>query len=406
MKITRERWKFKDEYYGPLLEFVKDENVTDINYNGKDVWIDDLTVGRYKADVVLSHDFLEHFSTRVADAVSENFNQYYPRLEAETDILRISILHEAVANTGRSISIRKTPVIKRLNQSKMLEEGYASEDILSLLQHCVEGKMNIVMCGLPGAGKTELLKWLTTFIPAKDRVITIEDSLEIHYAAINDGKDCVELKVDNDRFDYVEAIKACLRQNPQWILLSEARSTEVKHLLESMSTGTHCLTTLHTDDVRKVPDRVKNMIQDSVIAERVENDVYSFLDAAILVRKKEKNGKIVRGIEQMCFFSREKGENVCTLVIDEGRICNKEFPPEVMRKFRLQDISDPFAPVDFGVTDRLEVEPEDNKETTDYEDEVIADAYAKILLPEEVFDEGENDNEKNVFSFVTETHPA
>ena len=293
MKITRERWKFKDEYYGPLLPFIKNDNITDINYNGKDVWVDDLTMGRYKADVELSHDFIQNFSQRIADAVSENFNQYTPLLEAETDVLRISIVHESVANTGRSISIRKTPIIKRLSFEKMIEEGYASKEVLSLLQHCVEGKMNALICGLPGAGKTELLKYLTTFIPNNDRVITIEDSLEIHYASINDGKDCVEMKVDGDRFDYVKAIKACLRQNPQWILLSEARSTEVKHLLESMSTGTHCLTTIHTDDVRKVPDRVKNMIQDSNISERVENDVYSFLDLAVLVRKKIKDGKII-----------------------------------------------------------------------------------------------------------------
>jgi pilus assembly protein CpaF len=58
LKITRERWKFKDENYGPLLEFVKDENVTDINYNGTDVWIDDLSKGRYKADVTLSKEFI------------------------------------------------------------------------------------------------------------------------------------------------------------------------------------------------------------------------------------------------------------------------------------------------------------------------------------------------------------
>ena len=319
MKITRERWKFKDENYGPLLEFVKDENVTDINYNGTDLWIDDLTKGRYKADVTLSNDFLEQFSVRVADAVSENFNQYTPLLEAETDVLRISIIHESVANTGRSISIRKTPIVMRLTRKNMMESGYATKEVLSLIQHCVEGKMNTLMCGLPGAGKTELLKWMTTFIPNKDRVITIEDSLEIHYAAINHGKDCVELKVDGDRFTYVEAIKACLRQNPQWILLSEARSTEVKHLLESMSTGTHCLTTIHTDDVRKVPDRIKNMIQDSVIADKVENDVYSFLDAAILIRKKEVDGRIIRFIEQLCFFSRENDKNVCELIIDDGK---------------------------------------------------------------------------------------
>ena len=347
MKITRELWKdFKDEYYGPLLHFVKDDNVTDINFNGKDVWIDDLTVGRYKADLELSKDFIEQFTVRVSDAVSANFNQYNQLLEAETDVLRISIIHESVANTGRSISIRKTPIVKRLSFNKMINEGYATKEVLSLLRHCVEGKMNALICGLPGAGKTELLKYLTSFIPSQDRVITIEDSLEIHYAAINDGKDCVELKVDGDRFDYVKAIKACLRQNPQWILLSEARSSEVKYLIESMSTGTHCLTTIHTDDVRKVPDRIKNMIHETVVADRIDNDVFSFLDLAVLVRKKIVNGKIIRYIDQVCFFSREQDENVTYMIVDNGKIVSTELPEQIIKKFKLSDIDDPFALVE------------------------------------------------------------
>lgn len=398
MKITRERWKFKDEYYGPLLPFVKDENVTDINYNGSDVWIDDLFLGRYCADVELSRDFVEQFCTRVADAVSANFNQYKPLLEAETDVLRISVIHESVANTGRSISIRKTPVVKRLSFEKIIETGYASIEIISLLQHCIEGKMNALICGLPGVGKTELLKYLTTFIPNNDRVITIEDNLEIHYAAINNGKDCVELKVDGENFDYVKAIKACLRQNPQWILLSEARSTEVKHLLESMSTGTHCLTTVHTDDVRKVPDRIKNMIQDSVIAERIENDVYSFLDLAVLVRKKIKDGKIVRFIDQVCFFSRENGQNTLVMVAEDGKIINSQLPQEIMRKFSQQDIVNPFAIVGEGEAIKTGIE------TTVNADENSQNVHEGVYLQETDFDEDLGDNEENVFIFTTETH--
>lgn len=342
MKISRDKWSFKDEYFGPLLPFIQDDYVTDINYNGTDVWVDDLSKGRYRSDVVLSDEFINRFCVRIADLVSETFNQYSPWLEAETETLRISIIHETIANTGRSISIRKTPVIKRLNKKKMLREEYASEEVLTLLSNCVKAKMNMVMCGLPGTGKTEFLKYQTSFIPKNDRVITIEDNLEIHYASINPGKDCVELKVD-DKFDYVKAIKACLRQNPQWILLSEARSSEVKYLIESMSTGTHCLTTLHTDDVRKVPDRIKNMVADSQIADHMINDTYAFLDVAVLIRKGMKDGKIYRYIDQVCFFSREGEKNEICLVVDGGKVLTREFPGEIQKSFRLAGIFDPFA---------------------------------------------------------------
>lgn len=340
MKVSGSK-SFKEEHFGPLLPYIQDDNVTDINYNGTDVWIDDLTKGRYKADITLTKEFINQFSVRIADLVSEAFNQYNPLLEAETETLRISIIHETVANTGRSISIRKTPVIKRLNKKKMIKEDYCTEEILTLLENCVKGKMNMVMCGLPGTGKTEFLKYQTTFIPQNDRVITIEDNLEIHYSAINPGKDCVELKVD-EKFDYVKAIKACLRQNPQWILLSEARSTEVKYLIESMSTGTHCLTTLHTDDVRKIPDRIKNMVEDSQMASHMENDTFAFLDVGVLVRKGMKDGRIYRYIDQVCFFSREEGNNEIALIVDDGKIVSRELPLQIKKKFQTYGVFNPF----------------------------------------------------------------
>lgn len=339
---TGSKFEFRDEHFGPLAPFINDDNVTDINFNGTDVWIDDLTKGRYKCNIILTPEFVNQFTVRIADRVSESFNQYNPLLEAETNTLRVSIVHESVLNTGRSISIRKTPIIKRLTTKKILNEEYCSQEVLNFLISCVDGKMNMMMCGLPGTGKTELLKFLTGYIPDNERVITIEDNLEIHFTEINPGKDCVEMKVDMDRFDYVKAIKACLRQNPQWILLSEARSTEVKYLIESMSTGTHCLTTIHTDDVRKVPDRIKNMIQDGSAADRIINDVYSFLDVAVLIKKKFHNGKIVRFVDQICVFSREEGENVCQLLVNDGKVINRDIPYEVKRKFETSNVYDPF----------------------------------------------------------------
>lgn len=340
-----EFWSFKEENFGLFLEYVKDENVTDINFNGKDVWIDHLQKGRYRAELEITKSFVDQFCKRLSNAVSKNFNQFENLLEAETKTLRISVIHESIACTGTSISIRKTEARRRLNEKLMIRTKYCSREMMMFLENCVKAHMNIVMCGLPGAGKTELLKYLTKYIPDQERVITIEDNLEIHYRELNPQKDCVELKIEERFFDYTKAIKSCLRQNPSWIMLSEARSTEVKYLLEALSTGTHCLTTLHTDDVRKVPDRMQNMMKDSISAQRIENDIYSFVDIGVLVKKSlNEDGILRRYIDQICIYDRDqsKKSNQMVLIADDGEVINKELPRNLKKQFIEEGIKDPF----------------------------------------------------------------
>lgn len=340
----------RPENFGVLLPLIKDINVTDINWNGSQLWIDDLTKGRYMSDIVLSTDFVDAFATRVSNVVSETFNKYCPVLEAETEELRVSVLHDSISKTGTSISIRKTPAVKRINFAESIKAGdYCSVDIANVMSNAVKAKLNIVVCGLPGVGKTELVKYLTGYIFPHDRAITIEDNLEIHYQDINPNKDCLMLKVNDSNFTYVDAIKASLRQLPQWIILSEARSVEVKYLLESLSTGAKCLTTIHTDDVRKLPDRIKNMIGDSVLADRVENEVFSSIDVAILINKRVSynqelnHDEIKRYIDQVAIFDRDdKGNNTCNLIFNEGKRTDVDIQPAIQHKFELAGIKDPY----------------------------------------------------------------
>lgn len=330
--------QLKKEMFGDLLPYIEDDDITDINWNGSALWLNSLSKGRYCDPLVqLDNHFVEQFSNRVANLVNQNFNMMSPLLEAETDVLRVSIIHDEVAATGKSISIRKTPAVRRLTESKILDTGYCPEWLFGFFKKCIKAKMNIVICGLPGVGKTEFLKTLTEYIPANERVITIEDNLEIRYHKINPGKDCVELKVDQD-FTYTKAIKACLRQLPEWILLSEARSVEVKYLLESMSTGTHCLTTLHTDDVRKIPDRIKNMMPE--INEQTENDIYSFINVGIQVRSYISDNGIERRIAQVALFSRDiiSGKNEIMMLYNEGAYEDGEIPKELQWKFRMAGV--------------------------------------------------------------------
>lgn len=321
------------EMFGELSVYLDDDNITDINYNGQTVWVDHICKGRYQADIVLSEEFIDAFIMKIKNSVSKNFNIEHNVLEAETAQLRISIIHHSVAKTGTAISIRKTPPKQRLNELLMLETGYCDQAIIDFLSKCVKSSCNIIIAGTTGSGKTELLKWLTNFIEANEKVITIEDNLEIHYRQINPGKDCIELKVDEKRFSYSKAIKTSLRQLPQWIILSEARSVEVKYLLETFSTGHNGITTIHCDDVRKIPKRIKNMIQDDISEEVLFDDIFSFIDIGILISKHIVNNEIKRRIEQICVYDFVDKKRETVMIYERDRIPLHGDSPKLKRKF-------------------------------------------------------------------------
>ena len=330
------------EYFGVFGKYLIEPSVTDVDYNGKSLWITDIKKGRYEADEEITPQFLNTFTHNISNCVNRQFNNANKILEADTKELRISIIHNSVATSGLSICIRKAPCFVRNSIESMIEEKYCSEEILHLLLNCVAAKMNFVFGGDPASGKTECAKFFMQFIPKEERVITIEDSLELHYPEINKGADAVELRVGNG-FSYTDAIKACLRQNPKWLVLSEARSVEVTSLLEQWSTGVNGFTTIHLDDLRKLPDRIQEMMDDVNDADRMENRIYRYVDIGILVRRYEDNeGHIRRCIDQLCFFSREENENKIYMIVKDGEVISKELPPAILKRFEYAKIDKPF----------------------------------------------------------------
>lgn len=106
--------KLTDEIFGDLLPYIKADNVTDINWNGSALWLNDLKKGRYCVkDFKLDEKFIDQFTARLSNLMNSPFNKTAPFLKAETNGLLVSIIHESVAQIGRSISIRKTPAYKK-----------------------------------------------------------------------------------------------------------------------------------------------------------------------------------------------------------------------------------------------------------------------------------------------------
>ena len=343
-----------EQYFGPLYPYVIDDEITDIDIcdapkedNTYDIWLTNSKNIRYQKEIVFPTNFIEQFTKRVANTVSRSFHKQSPILEAETETLRITIVHESVSVSGRSISIRKSLPYVRLTEENMIESKYCSKEILALLKNCIKARMNIVFCGEPAAGKTECAKFFSTFIPDNERVITIEDTLEWHYGKVNPGKDCVELKV-NRMLDYTAAIKTCLRLNPKWIMLSETRSKEVVYLLECFSTGVRGMTTLHSDNVRNVPDRMLNMAGNEQKVTHMENDIYNFINVGVLLNRKEERDElghhiVRRFIDQVCFYERKDGKNEIYMILENGDLHEENMPETVLRKMQKVGIYSPFS---------------------------------------------------------------
>ena len=345
------------KYFGPFWKYIEDDDITDVDFNGVDLWITDTKNRRIKIENAgVTPAFINAFSQRVANQVSKPFNKMNNLLEAETDTLRISILHESAAVSGRSLCLRKSLPTVRITAKSIIRDAYMPRPILNLLTNCIRAKMNFVIGGEPGAGKTEAAKFFTQFIPEEQRVITIEDSPEWHFAEINPGHDCVEMRV-NDDFSYAKAIKTCLRQNPKWIMLSEARSVEAKFLIEAWSTGVNGVTTIHTDDIRKIPSRLLNMMANRDDADRLENDIYDFVNVAFLVRRKQMlDGTSHRYIDQMGFLYRDENkENKVMMLVKNGEMVSDELPFDISFRLSRADIGNPFecAAIDRLIGDKF-----------------------------------------------------
>lgn len=303
---------------GPFQKYVEMDEITDIDFNGRALWVKD-TYGKKRQveEVELTERFVTNFVQNIANFASLPFNKQENVLEAETRDLRITCVHDSVAVSGIAICIRKTTSAPKVIYSKAIEEKYVPEKILNLLINCQNAGMNFIICGEPGVGKTEFAKFLCNYIPKEEKVITIEDNPEWHYKEFRPEADCIELRV-NDRFDYTKALKTCMRLNPNRIMLSEVRSTEAVHLIECWTMGMKGITTLHTDDVRKISDRLLNMMN-PIDASRLENNIYDCLDIGILIRSRaNKDGRRFRYLDQIAFFDRIDKRNICQLFLEHG----------------------------------------------------------------------------------------
>ncbi|HIQ94821.1 TPA: Flp pilus assembly complex ATPase component TadA [Candidatus Ventrenecus stercoripullorum] len=292
--------------FGPLEEFLREDNVTDISYtNGGQVWLKTLDKGVYQVDrPEINNALMEKLAFQCANVMGKTFNMAHPMLDAESAELRMNFIHDSIATNGIACVIRKTPAKIRLNKEKLLNEKYVTASVHEFLMQCVKGHANIIVSGETGSGKTELVKYLASHIAENEKIITIEDTLELHLDRIFPHRDIVALKTNNIA-SYSDVLVACMRQNPVWILLSEVRSAEaVMAVRNSISSGHHILSTIHSDKASLIPMRMFALIESNIDVEQFVTTIHRYVQIGIYVKgyMSKELGRFQREIMEVCEF--------------------------------------------------------------------------------------------------------
>jgi len=249
---------------GPLEPLVQDQTVNDILVNRADqIYVE--RAGKLELTDIKFRDeaHLRKIIEKIVSGVGRRIDESSPMVDARLiDGSRVNAIIPPLALDGSSLSIRKFSKDK-LQIHDLIEKRTMTPEIAELLRGIVEARLNILISGGTGTGKTTILNILSGFIPADERIITIEDSAELqlrqeHVVRLETRPPNVEGRGEVTQRDLV---KNCLRMRPDRIVMGEVRGGECLDMLQAMNTGHDgSLTTIHANTPRDCLTRVETLV--------------------------------------------------------------------------------------------------------------------------------------------------
>ncbi|MBC7545046.1 MAG: CpaF family protein [Candidatus Sericytochromatia bacterium] len=249
---------------GPLEALLADRTVSEIMVNGhQSVWIEKR--GRLQQTEVRFEDesHLLRIIQRIVGRVGRRIDESAPMVDARLpDGSRVNAIIPPLALDGAVLTIRKFPV-DRLDLPALVGLGAMSDGMALFLQCCVQARCSILVSGGTGSGKTTLLNALSGFIPAGERLITIEDAAELQMqqahvvrletrTANQEGQGAVTIE---------QLLRNALRMRPDRVIIGEVRGPEALTMLQAMNTGHEgSLTTVHANTPRDAISRLETMV--------------------------------------------------------------------------------------------------------------------------------------------------
>lgn len=255
---------------GPLEPLLQDENISDILVNTYEhVYVErkgllEITGVKFK-----DNDHLRQIIERIVSRVGRRIDESSPMVDARLpDGSRVNAIVPPLALDGPILSIRRFGT-HPLRANDLLAYDSIAPEILEFLKGAIKARLNILIAGGAGSGKTTLLNVLSTFIPERERVVTIEDSAELrlqqmHVVRLETRPPNLEGKGEVTQRDLV---RNALRMRPDRIIVGEVRGAEVLDMLQAMNTGHDgSLATIHANSPRDALSRLEMMVNLSGIA--------------------------------------------------------------------------------------------------------------------------------------------
>ncbi|MEQ6391247.1 ATPase, T2SS/T4P/T4SS family [Bacillaceae bacterium S4-13-58] len=247
---------------GAIQPLVDDVDVTEIMINGKDEIIIEKEGREIKTDLKFSsNDALEEVAMKIVNASGMTLTSAKPYVDCRFPSMRINIVNGLISGLGTVITIRKFAPVLRISRESMLQTKQANVEMADALEAFVRGRMNVLIVGPTGSGKTELMKYMVGDIPDHDRTIVLEDTAETYFRNLYPEKHIIPMECrftddEETTVDFPVLLKNVLRQNPSRIIVGESRGPEALLMLEILNTGHPGYSTIHANNAPDAVDRL------------------------------------------------------------------------------------------------------------------------------------------------------
>ena len=301
---------------GPLEPLLRDDEITDILVNGpNDIYVERFgKLGKTQARF-RDTKHVVHIAQRIATGVGRRIDESSPMVDARlADGSRVNIVLPPLVLNGGTISIRKFPT-QNITLEQMVRQGNISPEMATFLDIAARCRVNILISGGTGSGKTTLLNAVSRHIDTDERIITIEDAVELRLQQPH----VVQMETRPPNIEGVghipqrELVRNALRMRPDRIIVGEVRGNEAFDMLQAMNTGHDgSMSTIHANSPRDALFRLENMVLMASANLPLRALRAQIASAINLVVQIERMRDGIRRVERICEISGMEGEIVST----------------------------------------------------------------------------------------------